>query len=141
MALGHPPGLMESPGRRNGFGGPSPRGTGRGDGGKFFIVLPEWFFDSEPLQEGKLVLQLAGFIVAKNPRSSHFPPSPLRGIHERATITECLKIPMSGPEEGEGLRRILEGHPMDMMAAGQPKQASSQFFLNPNTSTFSPCQC
>ncbi|KAG0725910.1 hypothetical protein GWK47_037646 [Chionoecetes opilio] len=44
---------------------------------------------------------------------------------------------MSGPEEEPRLasKDILEDHLVDMMAAGQPKQASSEFLLNPNAST------
>ncbi|KAG0727917.1 hypothetical protein GWK47_033616 [Chionoecetes opilio] len=44
---------------------------------------------------------------------------------------------MSGPEEEPRLasKTSLRITPMDMMAAGQPKQASPGFLLNPNAST------
>ncbi|KAG0717340.1 hypothetical protein GWK47_008071 [Chionoecetes opilio] len=61
----------------------------------------------------------------------------MRGIHEGPSIMDRLKIPMSEPKgkAEAGFEDILEDHLVDMMAAGQPKQASSDFLLNPNAST------
>ncbi|KAG0727330.1 hypothetical protein GWK47_034873 [Chionoecetes opilio] len=66
-----------------------------------------------------------------------FPLPSLRGIHEGPSITELFEdsnVRTRGRAEA-GFEDILEDHLVDMMAAGQPKQASSEFLLNPNAST------
>ncbi|KAG0714450.1 hypothetical protein GWK47_014122 [Chionoecetes opilio] len=63
------------------------------------------------------------FLSARNPR--------------RTSITESFEdsnVRTRGRAEA-GFEDILEDHLVDMMAAGQPKQASSEFLLNPNAST------
>ncbi|KAG0713864.1 hypothetical protein GWK47_015261 [Chionoecetes opilio] len=61
----------------------------------------------------------------------------LRDIHKGPSITESFEdsnVRTRGRAEA-GFEDILEDHLVDMMAAGQPKQASSEFLLNPNAST------
>ncbi|KAG0724104.1 hypothetical protein GWK47_041324 [Chionoecetes opilio] len=61
----------------------------------------------------------------------------MRGIHKGPSITESFEdsnVRTRGRAEA-GFEDILEDHLVDMMAAGQPKQASSEFLLNPNAST------
>ncbi|KAG0714305.1 hypothetical protein GWK47_001621 [Chionoecetes opilio] len=67
----------------------------------------------------------------------------LRGIHEGPSITESFEdsnVRTRGRAEA-GFEDILEDHLVDMMAAGQPKQASSEFLLNPNAKHLAPCPC
>ncbi|KAG0695296.1 hypothetical protein GWK47_026957 [Chionoecetes opilio] len=66
-----------------------------------------------------------------------FPPSLSARIHEVPSITESFEdsnVRTRGRAEA-GFEDIFEDNLVDMMAAGQPKQASSEFFFNPNAST------
>ncbi|KAG0719002.1 hypothetical protein GWK47_051373 [Chionoecetes opilio] len=141
--LGHPPGLMESSRTAEWFGLTTCGTTEEqvGEMGEFFIVLPGMVLRHQSLlQEGQcVVLQLAG---------SHWCEELYEVLRCFPTVSLCeestkdhrsrsrLKIPMSGPEEEPrvasktSLRSLV-----DMMAAGQPKQASSEVLLNPNAST------
>ncbi|KAG0698033.1 hypothetical protein GWK47_026138 [Chionoecetes opilio] len=93
------------------------------------------------LQEGQcVVLQLAGSVIGGEELYEVlrcFHRLSLRGIHEGPSITESFEdsnVRTRGRAEA-GFEDILEDHLLDMMAAGQPKQASSEFLLNPNAST------
>ncbi|KAG0723153.1 hypothetical protein GWK47_043188 [Chionoecetes opilio] len=84
------------------------------------------------LQEGQcVVLQLAGSVIGGEELYEVlrcFHRLSLRGIHERPSITETFEdsnVRTRGRAE-TGFEDILEDHLVDMMAAGQSKQASSE---------------
>ncbi|KAG0694381.1 hypothetical protein GWK47_027254 [Chionoecetes opilio] len=140
--LGHPPGLMESSRTAEWFGWTFTTEEQVGETEKFFIVLSGMVLRHQSLlQEGQcVVLPLAGSVIGGG-RTLRGPPMfstvSLRGIHEGPSITESFEdsnVRTRGRAEA-GFEEILEDHLVDMMAAGQPKQTSSEFLLNPNAST------
>ncbi|KAG0723056.1 hypothetical protein GWK47_043358 [Chionoecetes opilio] len=94
------------------------------------------------LQEGQcVILQLAGSVIGGRRTLTRSSDVSTVSLCEESTkgpsITESFEdsnVGTRGRAEA-GFEDILEDHLVDMMAAGQPKQASSEFLLNPNAST------
>ncbi|KAG0712366.1 hypothetical protein GWK47_018611 [Chionoecetes opilio] len=117
------------------------RGTGRRDGEVLHILPGMVLRHQSLLQEGQcVVLQLAGSVIGGEElyevlRCFHCPLCEESTKDHRSRSR--LKIPMSGPEEGEaGFEDILEDHLVDMMG-GRPTQSKLRpsSLLNPNAST------